>query len=246
MNPHTFHIATYGGGVNTVAMLILLTRQGVRLDHILFSDTRGEKDETYQYIEYFNPWLLEHSQPAVTHLTPYREEGLYGECVRLKRLPSIAYGFKSCSEKWKLRPYKAFCKANDLYPQVKYKGYDAGEGARLTPRNDAGTTEAYPLIEADLDRFDCIRLIIDAGLRVPPKSSCFFCPSMKQPEIHRLHKTAPAKMALALALEENAQAGLTSLRGLKREKRWSEIITMPEIDFACDDDFDSLPCDCKL
>lgn len=34
----------------------------------------------------------------------------------------------------------------------------------------------YPLIELGLDRDDCKQIIADAGLPVPPKSACFFCP----------------------------------------------------------------------
>lgn len=34
----------------------------------------------------------------------------------------------------------------------------------------------YPLLDLGLRRTDCIQIIEDAGLPVPPKSSCFFCP----------------------------------------------------------------------
>ncbi|MFF5675091.1 hypothetical protein ACFY8S_34145 [Streptomyces hygroscopicus] len=34
----------------------------------------------------------------------------------------------------------------------------------------------YPLLDLRLRRDDCERVITEAGLPVPPKSSCFFCP----------------------------------------------------------------------
>jgi hypothetical protein len=40
---------------------------------------------------------------------------------------------------------------------------------------------AYPLLDLMLRRTDCQRIIRDAGLPVPPKSACWFCP-MKRPE----------------------------------------------------------------
>lgn len=46
-------------------------------------------------------------------------------------------------------------------------------------RNDSGIEWKqldYPLIDLRLDRADCIHLIEQAGLPVPPKSSCWFCP----------------------------------------------------------------------
>lgn len=39
----------------------------------------------------------------------------------------------------------------------------------------------YPLREWGLTRRDCGKMIADAGLPVPPKSACFFCPAMGCP-----------------------------------------------------------------
>ena len=34
----------------------------------------------------------------------------------------------------------------------------------------------YPLLTLNMNRKDCYRVIEEAGLPTPPKSSCFFCP----------------------------------------------------------------------
>ena len=44
-------VVSFGGGVNSSAMLIGMHERGITPDAILFSDTGGEKPETYQHIE---------------------------------------------------------------------------------------------------------------------------------------------------------------------------------------------------
>ena len=65
----------------------------------------------------------------------------------------------------------------------------------------------YPLREWGLDREACGRIIVAAGLPLPPKSACFFCPSMKDAEIAQLAQDDPVLYRLALAMEERYRAG---------------------------------------
>lgn len=62
-------------------------------------------------------------------------------------------------------------------------------------------------------RKDCIQAIRDAGLPLPGKSSCFFCPSMKRWEIRTLYHRYPDLLRRALAIEDAAMPNLTSVRG---------------------------------
>lgn len=65
----------------------------------------------------------------------------------------------------------------------------------------------YPLREWGLDRNACGRVIVNAGLPLPPKSACFFCPAMKEAEIHELRTADPVSFALALEMERRYRAG---------------------------------------
>jgi hypothetical protein len=123
---------------------------------------------------------------------------------------------------------------------VKAIGLDAGEGHRLTWAPPAGETTMalsreqwldrhfftywYPLMEWGLDREACQRIIAAAGLPVPLKSSCFFCPAMKKAEIVWLQEHHPELLDRALRIEENAQAKLTSVKGLGRSFRWADYL----------------------
>ena len=81
----------------------------------------------------------------------------------------------------------------------------------------------YPLIEDwHWTRDDCIRAIQEAGLPLPGKSSCFFCPSMKRKEIEALKRQYPDLYRRALAIEENAMPHLKTVKGLGRNYAWKE------------------------
>ena len=75
-----------------------------------------------------------------------------------------------------------------------------------------------------MDRAACERSIRDAGLPVPPKSSCWFCPASKKDEIIWLAQHHPRLMERALAIEANAQPNLTSVRGLGRSFAWTDFL----------------------
>jgi hypothetical protein len=128
---------------------------------------------------------------------------------------------------------------------VKAIGLDAGKEHRLTwarPEPRAGqrlSREAwldrhyfaywYPLMEWGYDRERCKQVIADAGLPVPMKSACWFCPASKKQEILWLQQHHPELLERALEIERNAQAKLTSVQGLGRSFAWESFLR------RCDD-----------
>jgi 3'-phosphoadenosine 5'-phosphosulfate sulfotransferase (PAPS reductase)/FAD synthetase len=101
-------VVAYGLGVNSTAMLVEFAARGVRPDLILFADTGGEKPETYAYLRIIRPFLAKSGFPEVT-VVRYRPRRaayhtLEGQCLHTGTLPSLAYGGKSCSVKFKVTP----------------------------------------------------------------------------------------------------------------------------------------------
>ncbi len=124
---------------------------------------------------------------------------------------------------------------------VKAIGLDAGEQHRLTwakpkpdgkerkPSREAWLDEKYfvfwyPLFDWGMDRAACECVIRVAGLPLPVKSACFYCPASKKKEIVWLREHHPELLARALAIEENAQPNLTSVVGLGRSFSWAEFL----------------------
>jgi hypothetical protein len=233
-------VVGFGGGVNSVAMLVGLSRAGRRPDLISFADTGGEKPETMSYLTDTLPtWLESVGFPPLTIVRTVcpetGDETLEDACLRNVTLPSRAFGFSSCAFRWKIEPQEKFMRqwgpAVRCYlageKPIKALGYDAGEGHRShSPADELRYYYYYPLRDWKWSREDCEKAIRDAGLPMPVKSACFFCPSSRVSEILALQREHPELMARALAMEDRAMASgaMTDVRGLGRHFSWRGIL----------------------
>jgi hypothetical protein len=267
-------VVAYGLGVNSTAMLVEFAFRSIHPDLILFADTGGEKPETYAYLPVIQDYLKGVGFPPVITVRYEPTRALYRtleeQCMHTGTLPSLAYGGKSCSLK-----YKRSCQDKFIlkaYPRpevlqrdqkvvraigfdsseerrtyahvVKVIGLDAGEEHRLTwartspedQEDEKGLSRDqwldrhyfrywYPLMDWGYDRERCKAIIAHAGLPVPMKSSCFFCPASKKAEILWLREHHPDLMERALQIESNAEAGLRSVKGLGRSYSWRDYLT---------------------
>ena len=251
-------VVSYGGGTNSTAMLIGMVERGEPVDLILFADTGGERPGTYSYLRLFSDWLQERGYPAIeTVITVDRngkELSLERECADNGRLPSLAYGFKKCSQKFKISPQEKFVNnwqpARDAWSRgekvIKAIGFDADEPGRAQRQQGMESDKwiwRHPLIEWVWGREECEDAIEAAGLPQPGKSSCFFCPAMKPREILRLKQCHPDLLERALEIERKAAPHCRgSIVGLGRDWTWQSAIKADEaqlkmfshhIDTAC-------------
>jgi hypothetical protein len=228
-------IVSYGGGVNSTAMLIGLRDRGIIPDLITFADTGAEFPATYEFIAKFDQIIQSWGFSAI--ITVYKtfrgeHEGLERECLRKGMLPGLAYGTKSCSQKHKVQPQdqylKRWIKKHKVpLPVVKFLGFDAGEPwrAKKTSPQPALFTNRYPLVEWGWNRAKCLEVCQTEGL-VPAKSSCFMCPAMKKWEVIRLAREQPDLAERGLAIEKAAE--VNTQRGLGAQWRWTELLANDE------------------
>ena len=225
-----------GYGTNSTALAVGLVEHGESYDLAMFADTGGERPELYAYQAILKEYLLAHGlNPVMTvwyKKADKTRQTLEEEMLRLGTLPSIAYGFKTCSQKYKISPQEQVL--NHWEPAVqawkkgvkviKLIGYDDDEEHRIfkqAPWSDKYHLR-YPLVEWGWGRKECMAAIARAGLPQPGKSACFFCPSSKKHEIKDLADKHPDLMARALAMEANAD--LTTIKGLGRNFAWAAIV----------------------
>lgn len=247
-------VVAYGGGVNSTAMLVEFHRRGIQPDLILFADTGGERPETYAAVQKVSDWCKAHGMPEILTVQKTYQgqfEGLEKNCLRMKMLPSIAYGHKSCSQKYKVDPQNKFVnnwepaqKAWDAgHKIIKAIGYDASEERRAKIPEDEKYAYWYPLIEWGIFREDCVEICSAEGLPTA-KSSCFFCPSMKRREIIELAKMHPDLARRAIEMENNAQ--LTTVKGLGRDFAWGDFLSNEADQMRLWPDYEvpEIPCGC--
>lgn len=251
-----FNLVSYGGGTNSTAMLIECAKRKIQVDVILFADTGGERPHTYAYIKTFNEWLKKNNMPEIIIVKYKNRSGeiltLEQDCLKRKALPSLAYGFKTCSQRFKGAPQDKFM--NNYEPAKKYWktgkkitkliGFDIDESHRIKDYEDKKYTVKYPLVEWNMGREECIETINKSGLCQTGKSACFFCPATKQTEIRQLKAVYPDLAERALKIEENSD--LEKIEGLGRNFSWKEILlnedmfekdflTSPELVCGCYD-----------
>ena len=242
MNENQPIVVSSGGGTNSLALLIGLKRRNVRPDLITFSDTKGEKPETYRNIEIASEWCVKSGFPpivTVRTVSPTRGfEGLEGMVTRLGTLPSKAFGQKACSQRFKIEAQRKFLNqwppAREAWQQntklIQVLGYDAGEPHRAKDFKSDKFEYWYPLIEWGWGRTECIQVIRSEGLPLPGKSACFFCPSMRKPEVIRLSREHPDLFNRAVDMERKALASgkLGVVKGLGRHWSWEELVKASE------------------
>lgn len=229
----------YGGGLDSTAMIVGMVQRNEPIDLILFADTGGEMFGTYEYIHYFSDWLETQGYPRVEWVYPTNRKKeritLEAECLRLGTLPSLAFGWHTCSHRFKIVPQEKYIQSWPLaqgawemgMQVVKCIGFETGEEKRTFRFPDNPKYKPrFPLQEWGWDRAKCAEVVEAAGLKVPEKSACFFCPARKKHEIAELNESAPEKMKRALEMEDKARRSgkLTKTVGLGRRFAWSDYL----------------------
>lgn len=188
----TEKVISFGGGVNSVAMTIMLYERGERWP-IMFADTGVEQPETYCYLETFDVWLKEKYGTKVVRVS--RGESLEDYCIQRNLVPSA--GFRWCTDKFKKRPLEKYAGKNCVF----LVGIAADEAHRAKPFS----FREYPLVDECITRDGCKQIIRDAGLPIPKKSGCYFCPFQPFAEWKRLYEKYPDKWERAKQMEESAR-----------------------------------------
>lgn len=274
-------LVSYGGGVNSVAMLLVLHEHGIRPRAITMADPGSERAATVAFRDGpMREWCARVGFPAIevierrligqTRPRAWRLETLYDECLRINSLPSVAYGWKKCSAKFKAEPQRWWCEAQPWAHEawaagrklVRAIGYDLDEKRRVDASANVGAWKPqaeldrydswYPLYELRLDREGCLDLIRRHGMTPPPKSACTFCPNNTLAEWKELRRDEPEAFKAALVMSENARLTASDSTGLMRcnphGKRQLHVWAAGGYPDLPPDDpeelSDSMPCEC--
>lgn len=146
-----------------------------------------------------------------------------GEIKALRKAALERYGVRKMDEetigKLKL-DLGNFFQAHEPFAYVGL-GISMDEFQRVKPNMDPDTlywkVNAFPLIDLRMDRQDCINVIQKAGLPVPPKSACFFCPFHSTKSWQHMRNNEPELFQKTIELERIVNERCTMLG---KEKVW--------------------------
>lgn len=196
----TLRAVSYGGGVQSTALLVLAAAGRIEFPLFLMANVGDDSEhpDTLAYVrEIAAPYAADHGIELVLLDRIKRDktvETLYGRLTREGsrslpipvRMDNGAPGQRSCTGDFKIKVIGKELKrrgATADEPAVVGIGISLDEIHRATSRKvEAYESIVYPLVGLGeetglkLRRNDCARIIADAGLPVPPKSSCYFCP----------------------------------------------------------------------
>jgi 3'-phosphoadenosine 5'-phosphosulfate sulfotransferase (PAPS reductase)/FAD synthetase len=223
-------ILSYGGGVNSFALLLLLLKRRKKLDEVVFADTGAELPETYRHLRYARKVLKEKNIPFTE--VSSKNGSLYDTCRRRKVIPSVFWRWST--RDYKITPiYSYYRSLGDHINQYLAICWD--EIDRMKDSLIPSVTNLYPLIDGKLTRADCVKIIEEEGFPVPVKSGCYFCPfnsNSRWEYIYRNHRDFFTK---ARKLEETSKhfpkqrLSEFTLRQLGKRFRYGKHSELPQI-----------------
>lgn len=238
----TVRAISYGGGVQSTAMLVLAAQERIDFRLAIFSNV-GNDSEHPETIEYFNnvakPYAAQHGIELVElkKTGKGKEQTLWEKLIKedsrsigipVRMSDSGAPGRRNCTVEFKIKRVASELKRRGATPQnpaVVALGISLEEYQRM--RTSSGIpyqTLAYPLIDLRIDRAGCEQIIAKAGLPVPPKSSCFFCPYHTIAYWKKMKQTHPELFEKSVLLEETLNQ---RRQQLNRDPVWFTNKLMP-------------------
>lgn len=225
--PRTF---SYGGGVQSTAALALAAQGRIDFRTFLFANVGDDSEHpgTMAYIEqHAAPFAAQHGIELIELKRTIsrgpragQDETLYSRLMREGsrslpipvRMSNGAPGTRSCTADFKIKTIGKWLKANGANENSRAVvgiGISLDEIHRVNARRAMPyEIPTYPLLdhEPPLRRQDCERIIREAGLPVPPKSSCWFCPFHTPQRWAEMRRDEPQLFERACHLEDTLNA----------------------------------------
>lgn len=213
-------VISYGGGVQSTALVVLATQGELGdVDAALFANVgdKSEHPDTLRYVrEVAIPWAAGRGL-AINELRRQKRDGstedLYDRLMKPGsrsvpipvRLRNGVPGKRACTHDWKIAVVTKWVRAHGALKTSKAEvliGFSWDEIERVGEMKiKPYETVAHPLIDRRLTRQDCKVIIQKAGLPVPPKSSCFFCPFHRPSTWARMRRDEPELFQISANLE---------------------------------------------
>ncbi len=231
------YIVSYGGGINSTALIVFLVKNNFPLDYVVFSDTGDEMPETYEYLDVMRKYLKK-KRISFEIVKNRKKVSLSDKCLSRRVIPSQVWRW--CTRDFKVVPIHAFYRKLNSHI-YQYMGIDYGEVHRMKPARVDYVTNLYPLIDYKINREECVKLIKQARLPIPVKSGCYFCPYNNMERWAEIYQKHPDLYKYSMKIEENGKHAETqrlaprgyTLRELEKLMKKKKQLPMVEVDSPC-------------
>lgn len=224
-----------GGGIQSSALLAMsaLGKFNVpKIDCAIFADTQGEIAATYAWMEKLKTWGEAHGVRVISTTQGSLEEDALG--LKSKHPEAIPAFMKHPDGRGAMLPrsctldYKILGVQSEARRQMGLKkgerakgvkkslcliGISLDEVIRMKPSRVDWIENAFPLIEARLNREDCAKFCKDVFGEVPPRSSCYYCPHHNDSYWLWLKEKHPADFARAITFDVKIRSVNKGLSG---------------------------------
>lgn len=250
----TLEVISYGGGVQSTAM-ILMSIDGLlpKPDLVIFSNTGSELPSTYSTVDSIEELCQKHDIQFLRVSSKIHgvEEGIslhrhYLEREKAPFLPMV--NIPSCTGHFKIYPVRRAIKSHPLLDTTIPKphantwlGITTDESHRVRTSDVQWLANKFPLIEKDISRRMCVEYIKTnyPHLNVS-KSGCFCCPYSSPKNIIDLKVKHPDLFQIVVDMERTAKSkghrnGIFAGKSIEGYTQTSTLKTfglLPE-DFEC-------------
>ena len=223
-------VISYGGGVQSTALVVLAMQRGWQIDEIVHVDLLdAESPATREYVDYFARRLQTAYGRGITIL----QRDLYGDMLARPAFTPAPWRAKDgsfmlkrqCTRQYKVEPIRRYL--YDKYRRERIAlmlGISVDEFHRMRDSGFKRIENVYPLVDERLTRNDCRVILERAGLAAPPKSSCWFCPYRSARSQSELLKQYPTLREMGEELERRINE--------ERRKRGKDEIAVLRADAA--------------
>ncbi|MDR5853271.1 phosphoadenosine phosphosulfate reductase family protein [Caballeronia sp. LZ062] len=181
------HILSLSGGKDSAALALFMRDKVPEMEYI-FSDTRKELPETYEFLDKISNYLGKPVTRLNADLGFDHWYEMYGGMI-----PSNHRRW--CTRALKLKPFEQYCGNDEV---INYVGLRADENRSGYISHKPNIKAVYPFIDAGLVLRDIEEILRVAGVGMPPytkwgrtRSGCYFCFYQQKIEWVRLKETHP-------------------------------------------------------
>lgn len=212
-------VFSYGGGVQSTACLVLAAQGELDIKTFLFANVGDDSEHpaTLRYVrEVAMLYAKEQGLDIIEVRRRKRDGTLYPTLLGLVSSPNSrtihipvrmsngAPGNRRCTSDYKITVVNGWLRnhgATRKNPALLSLGISLDEFQRMRTSEEAYRINRYPLIDRRMSRQDCVNVIHRAGLEVPPKSSCWFCPYHRMSRWQEMADKEPVLFKQAVELE---------------------------------------------